>query len=66
MELNMAKPIRSFKHLLGKLQGISDPQLEAHFILYEGYVKKISEIDEKLRPIYKIKSSQIIPSQCSD
>lgn len=44
----MSKPIRNFKHLLGKLQGISDPQLEAHFGLYEGYVKKINEIEEKL------------------
>lgn len=43
-----AKPIRSFKHLLGKLHGISDAQLEAHFGLYEGYVKKINEIEEKL------------------
>lgn len=44
----MAKEIRSFKHLLGKLDGISDPQLEAHFGLYEGYVKKLNEIEEKL------------------
>lgn len=44
----MAKEIRQFKHLLGKLEGITDPQLEAHFILYEGYVKKLNEIDEKL------------------
>lgn len=45
----MAKEIRSFKHLLGKLDGISDPQLEAHFGLYEGYVKKLNEIEEKLK-----------------
>ena len=44
----MAKEIRNFKHLLGKLEGISDPQLEAHFGLYEGYVKKLNEIEEKL------------------
>ncbi|MES2613975.1 MAG: superoxide dismutase [Bdellovibrionota bacterium] len=44
----MAKEIRSFKNLLGKLDGISDPQLEAHFGLYEGYVKKLNEIEEKL------------------
>ncbi len=44
----MAKEIRNFKHLLGKLDGISDPQLEAHFGLYEGYVKKLNEIEEKL------------------
>lgn len=44
----MAKEIRNYKHLLGKLEGISDPQLEAHFGLYEGYVKKMNEIEEKL------------------
>lgn len=44
----MAKEIRNFKHLLGKLEGISDAQLEAHFGLYEGYVKKLNEIEEKL------------------
>jgi len=44
----MAKEIRSFKHLLGNLKGISDAQLEAHFGLYEGYVKKLNEIEEKL------------------
>jgi Fe-Mn family superoxide dismutase len=44
----MAKEIRSFKNLLGKLEGISDAQLEAHFTLYEGYVKKLNEIEEKL------------------
>lgn len=45
----MAKEIKSFKYLLGKLDGISDPQLEAHFGLYEGYVKKLNEIEEKLK-----------------
>lgn len=45
----MAKDIRSFKHLLGKLEGISDAQLEAHFGLYEGYVKKLNEVEEKLQ-----------------
>ncbi len=44
----MAKEIRNFKHLLGQLEGFSNPQLEAHFGLYEGYVKKLNEIDEKL------------------
>ena len=49
MEYIMAKEIKNFKHLLGKLQGISDPQLEAHFGLYEGYVKKLNEVEEKLK-----------------
>lgn len=44
----MTREIRSFKHLLGKIDGISDAQLEAHFGLYEGYVKKLNEIEEKL------------------
>ena len=44
----MTKEIRNFKHLLGKCNGITDAQLEAHFGLYEGYVKKLNEIDEKL------------------
>lgn len=44
----MTKEIKNYKHLLGKLHGISDPQLEAHFGLYEGYVKKLNEIEEKL------------------
>ncbi len=44
----MTKEIKSYKNLLGKLHGISDPQLEAHFGLYEGYVKKLNEIEEKL------------------
>ncbi|MDF2379285.1 MAG: Fe-Mn family superoxide dismutase [Candidatus Gracilibacteria bacterium] len=37
-----------FSSLLGNLDGISDAQLEAHFGLYNGYVKKLNEIEEKL------------------
>jgi Fe-Mn family superoxide dismutase len=44
----MAHEARNFDHLLGKLQGISDNQLKQHFTLYQGYVKKINEIEEKL------------------
>jgi len=40
---------KDFSHLLGSLEGISDPQLEAHFGLYAGYVKKLNEIEEKLQ-----------------
>ena len=39
---------KDYSHLLGKLTGISDEQLKAHFGLYEGYVKKLNEIEEKL------------------
>ncbi|MHB1844283.1 MAG: superoxide dismutase [Deltaproteobacteria bacterium] len=40
---------KSFDSLLGgKLHGLSDTQLKAHFTLYQGYVKKLNEIWEKL------------------
>ncbi|MEK6904312.1 MAG: Fe-Mn family superoxide dismutase [Nanoarchaeota archaeon] len=39
---------RDFSNLLG-LQGFSDRQLQAHFALYQGYVKKLNEIEQKLR-----------------
>lgn len=45
----MAHAPKNFSNLLGKLKGISDKQLEAHFGLYNGYVKKLNEIDEKLQ-----------------
>lgn len=45
----MKHEAKDFSHLKGKLKGISDAQLEAHFGLYNGYVKKINEIEEKLK-----------------
>jgi Fe-Mn family superoxide dismutase len=45
----MAREPKNFDHLLGgKAKGLSDPQLKAHFTLYQGYVKKLNEIREKL------------------
>jgi len=44
----VAHEAKNFDHLLGKLQGISDNQLKQHFTLYQGYVKKINEIEDKL------------------
>lgn len=44
----MTHQTRDFSALLGQLDGISDAQLEAHFGLYAGYVKKLNEIEEKL------------------
>src|SRR5215472_6084927 len=36
---------KSYENLLGgKLKGLSDTQLKAHFSLYQGYVKKLNEI----------------------
>jgi Fe-Mn family superoxide dismutase len=40
---------RNFDHLIGKIPGLSEKQLRAHFGLYQGYVKKLNEIEEKLK-----------------
>lgn len=40
--------VRDFEHLIGKIDGLSEEQLRAHFGLYEGYVKKLNEIETKL------------------
>lgn len=45
----MLHEAKNFDHLLGKLKGISEAQLKAHFGLYQGYVKKLNEIEEKLK-----------------
>jgi Fe-Mn family superoxide dismutase len=42
---------KNFDHLLGRLEGLSEKQLKAHFGLYQGYVKKLNEIQEKLKTI---------------
>ncbi|MEI8257976.1 MAG: Fe-Mn family superoxide dismutase [Deltaproteobacteria bacterium] len=45
----MAREPKNFDHLLGgKAKGLTDLQLKAHFTLYQGYVKKLNEIREKL------------------
>lgn len=45
----MSREVKNYSHLLGKLTGISDAQLEAHFGLYKGYVNKLNEIESKLK-----------------
>lgn len=45
----MIHEAQDFSNLLGNLDGISDEQLQAHFGLYQGYVKKLNEIEEKLK-----------------
>lgn len=47
----MTHSAHDFSSLLGSLEGISDAQLEAHFGLYQGYVKKLNEIEEKLKTV---------------
>jgi Fe-Mn family superoxide dismutase len=45
----MAREPKNFDHLLGgRAKGLSDLQLKEHFKLYQGYVKKLNEIREKL------------------
>jgi superoxide dismutase, Fe-Mn family len=45
----MAREPKNFDNLLGgNAKGLSDLQLKAHFTLYQGYVKKLNEIWEKL------------------
>jgi Fe-Mn family superoxide dismutase len=44
----MKHQTKNFDHLLGKLEGISEPQLKAHFGLYQGYVNKLNEIETAL------------------
>jgi Fe-Mn family superoxide dismutase len=39
---------KNFDHLIGQIPGLSEKQLKAHFGLYQGYVKKLNEIEEKL------------------
>jgi len=39
---------KDFSYLLGKVEGLSEAQLKAHFGLYQGYVAKLNEIWEKL------------------
>ena len=45
----MEHKAKDFNHLLGKLKGLSEKQLTAHFGLYQGYVKKLNEIETKLK-----------------
>ena len=45
----MTHAVRDFSHLLGKLEGISDQQLEAHFGLYKGYVARLNLMEDELR-----------------
>ncbi|MFA5995822.1 MAG: Fe-Mn family superoxide dismutase [Patescibacteria group bacterium] len=41
--------IKDFSHLIGNLPGFSSKLVEAHLGLYAGYVKKLNEIEEKLK-----------------
>lgn len=45
----MAHTPKNFDHLIGECKAfLSEKQLQAHFTLYQGYVKKLNEIEERL------------------
>lgn len=46
---------KDFNYLLGKVDGLSEAQLKAHFGLYQGYVNKLNEIWEKMGSADKTK-----------
>jgi superoxide dismutase, Fe-Mn family len=45
----MAWRTKNYDALVGAIAGLSEKQLRAHFELYEGYVKKLNEIEDKLK-----------------
>ena len=49
----MAREPKNYEHLIGKIKGLSENQLKAHFTLYQGYVKKLNEIETKLGTVDK-------------
>src|SRR5262245_40748280 len=49
----MPREPKNYEHLIGKIKGLSENQLKAHFTLYQGYVKKLNEIDSKLATVDK-------------
>ena len=44
----MKHEARDFSHLLGKVKGLSDKLLNAHFGLYKGYVGRLNLIEEEI------------------
>jgi Fe-Mn family superoxide dismutase len=49
----MPRTPKNYDHLIGKVQGLSENQLKAHFTLYAGYVNKLNEIEDKLGKVEK-------------
>lgn len=47
----MSHEIKNFDALIGQINGLSEKQLRQHFQLYQGYVKKVNEIEEKLAKV---------------
>jgi Fe-Mn family superoxide dismutase len=53
----MPHAAKDFSSLKGSLDGFSDKQLDAHFGLYNGYVTKLNEIEEKLKAADRTKAN---------
>jgi Fe-Mn family superoxide dismutase len=53
----MTHTAKNFEHLIGNVKGLSEKQLRNHFELYHGYVKKLNEIEEALRPADRSKAN---------
>ena len=49
----MPREPKNYEHLIGKIKGLSEQQLRNHFTLYQGYVKKLGEIEQKLGTVDK-------------
>jgi len=47
----------NFEHLIGQIPGLSESQLRNHFELYAGYVKKLNEIESKLKTVDRMDAS---------
>jgi Fe-Mn family superoxide dismutase len=53
----MIHTAKDFTHLVGQLPGMTDRQVETHLGLYAGYVKKLNEIEEKLKTVSPTESN---------
>ncbi|MFA6475619.1 MAG: Fe-Mn family superoxide dismutase [Patescibacteria group bacterium] len=53
----MIHQVKDFKHLIGHLPGMTDRQVETHLGLYAGYVKKLNEIQDKLKTVDPVESN---------
>lgn len=53
----MIHQAKDFTHLVGHLPGMTDRQVETHLGLYAGYVKKLNEIQDKLKTVEPTESN---------
>ncbi len=53
LSLNNMHHLKDYAHLIGHLEGFNADLIEEHIKLYEGYVKKHNEINEKLGGVEK-------------